>query len=76
MLGDDQLQHGVAEELEALIIKVMPLGFVPEARMSERLGEQQRVAKFVADAFLELVQRRKRIAFAAIFQKPTPARYF
>ncbi len=56
MLRDDELEHGIAEKLEPLIIEVMPLRFVAEARMRHRFCEQKRIAKLMADAFLERVQ--------------------
>ena len=49
LVGDDELQHGVAQELEALIIEMMALRFVPETGMGQCLSQQQGIAKFVAD---------------------------
>jgi hypothetical protein len=37
MLREDQLQNRVSEELETLIVKMMALGFVPEAGVGEGL---------------------------------------
>ena len=37
MFGDDKLENGVSEKFQTLIIKMMPLRFVPETGMSERL---------------------------------------
>jgi hypothetical protein len=53
MFGDDKLQNGVTEEFQTLIIKMVPLCFVPETGMSERLGQQKRIAELITDAFLE-----------------------
>ncbi len=53
MLGDDELEHSVAEELEALVIEMVPLGFVPQAGMRHRFREKKRIAKLMADSFLE-----------------------
>jgi hypothetical protein len=33
VFGKDQLEHSVAEEFQALIIEMMPLGFVSKARV-------------------------------------------
>jgi hypothetical protein len=55
MLGHDELQDGVAEKFEPLIIEMMPLGFVAEAWMRQRLGQEKRIAKLMADAFLERI---------------------
>lgn len=41
MLRDDQLQNGVAEKFQALIIEMMALGFVPQARVGQRFREQK-----------------------------------
>ncbi len=55
MLRHDELQNGVTEKLEPLIIEMMPLRFVTKTRMRQRFREQKRVPKFVADAFLEWI---------------------
>src|SRR5437763_12259653 len=60
ILGDNELEDGVTEKFQALIIKMITLGFVAETRVSERLRQQQRIAKLVTDAFL---QRTHLIAF-------------
>jgi hypothetical protein len=45
MLGDHELQHGIAKKLQPLIVEVMPLRLVPEARVRQRFREQQGIAK-------------------------------
>src|SRR4051812_25481203 len=55
MLRDDELEDGIAEVLEPLIVEMMPMRFVAETRMSQRLGQQQRVAELVADTFFKRV---------------------
>ena len=55
MLGDDQLENRVSQKLEPLIIEMMPVRFVPETRVRQRLRKQERVAKFVADPFLQWI---------------------
>lgn len=62
MLGHEQLQNGVAEKFETLIIKMVALGFVPETRMRERFREQKRVPKFVADSLLEWIHATSNLA--------------
>ena len=60
MLRDDELQDRIAEKFEALIIELRPLFFVRDARMSERFGEQLRIAKLIADAFFERMHEGNR----------------
>ena len=50
ILRKDELQHGVAEEFEPLIVEMMALRLVTEAGMGERFRQQQGVAKFVFEA--------------------------
>ena len=51
--GDDKLQNGVAKKLQTLIIQVIQLHLVSHTRMRERLCQEERISKFVADAFFE-----------------------
>jgi hypothetical protein len=53
ILGDDELENGVPEKLEPLIIKMIALRLVTETGMSQRLRQQKRIAKLITDAFLE-----------------------
>ncbi len=57
MLGHNKLQDGVAQKLEALIIEMFPLRFMPDTGMRQRLRQQQRITKLVTDAFLERTHR-------------------
>src|SRR5205814_5035089 len=52
IFSDDELEHRIAKELQPLIIKVITLRFVPQARMRECFSQQKRVAKLIADKFL------------------------
>jgi hypothetical protein len=52
IFSDDELEHRIAEKLQTLIVKVITLRFVSQARVCERFGQQKRVAKLVADTFL------------------------
>ena len=38
IFSDDELEHGIAEELQALIIKVITLRFVAQAGVRKRFG--------------------------------------
>ena len=51
MLAEQELQHGVAEVFEPLVVEVNLLRLVAEAGVRERLGQQERVAKLIADTF-------------------------
>ena len=74
MLCHHQLKHGIAEKLETLIIEMMPLRFVPEARVRERFREQERIAEFVADALLERVQAANPTQSSLPFPEVAPFR--
>lgn len=52
-LGEDELNDGVAQELEALIVEVRLLRFVSQAGMSERFREEQGVPELVVNLLLE-----------------------
>ena len=49
----DELQNSVAEEFQALIIKMFALQFVSDTGMRQRLCQKERVTKFVPDSFFE-----------------------
>ena len=53
LVGEDQLDHGVAEKFEPLVIEVRLVGLVGEARVGERFGQEERITKLVSDAFFE-----------------------
>lgn len=55
MFGNDELKNSVAEKFQALIIEPLPLRLVAHAGMSQRLGQKERIAEFVINAFLEWV---------------------
>ncbi len=77
MLGEDELQDGVAEEFEALIVEMMALGFVSETGVSQRFREQQGIAEFVFEALFEWVHAgRTRALFTPTigWQMPTRQR--
>ena len=52
MFGKDQLKDSVSKEFQALIVEMMPLGLVPQARMGQGFRQQERISKLVADALL------------------------
>jgi hypothetical protein len=53
MFGDDKLENGVTEKFQTLIIKMMPLRFVADTGMSERLRQEKRIPELVTNPFLE-----------------------
>jgi hypothetical protein len=57
-LRKEELEHGITEEFEALIIRKGVLAFVPEARMSECLSEKRGIPECVTeDGFEEFHDR-------------------
>ena len=58
MLRHDQLEDGVAQELEALIIEMLLLLFVSNARMSQGLGQEMWIPKLITDALFERMHVR------------------
>ena len=50
MLSKNDLENCVTEELETLIIEMMPLRLVAEARMGQSLGQEKRISEFVSDS--------------------------
>jgi len=57
MFRHDELEDGVTQELEPLIVEVMSLRLVAETRMRQRFREEERIAKLVTDSFLEWIHR-------------------
>ena len=55
IFGEDELEDGVAEEFEALVVKVMPLGLVPETGVRERFREEEGIPELVFDALFERI---------------------
>jgi len=53
MLGHDELQDGVAEKFEALVIEMFFLSFGRNARMSQRLDEQTDITELITDALFQ-----------------------
>jgi hypothetical protein len=50
MLSKNDLENRVTEELETLIIEMMSLRLVAEARMGQSLGQEKRISEFVSDS--------------------------
>jgi len=46
------LENRVTEKLETLIIEVMSLRLVAEARMCQSLCQEKRISEFVSDSLL------------------------
>jgi hypothetical protein len=50
---EDELQHGVPEKFQPLIVRRWRAGFVRDGRMRQRQPQQPLVAERVAEACLE-----------------------
>src|SRR4029077_3557369 len=50
---DDQLKDRVSQKFQTLVIKMISLRLVGQARMGQRLRQQKRIAKLITDAFFE-----------------------
>ena len=53
ILGNNELENGVAEKLQALIIKMIPLRLMAQAGVRERFRQQKRIAELVTNVFFE-----------------------
>ena len=59
-IGDDEAEHGVAEELERLVVDDAAGGVLVRARsVRQRVLEQAEVAELVVDAFFERAERSR-----------------
>jgi hypothetical protein len=58
MFGNGDLDHGIAEKLEALVVERKTFSFEGNARVGERLGEEKAVAEFVDNPLLERIHDR------------------
>jgi hypothetical protein len=58
MLRHDQLEDGVAQEFEALIIEMLLLFFVSNARMGQGLSQELGIPKLITDALFERMHVR------------------
>ena len=67
--GDNELQHGVPKKFEALVIEMMPVRFVSETRVSQRLRQQKRIAEFVTDTFLKWMHAMLKVFVARRFSR-------
>jgi hypothetical protein len=65
-IGQDELQHGVAEKLEALVVVVaLRTALVGDGRMGEGFDEELVVFEFVVDGPLQFLELHGgRVAFA------------
>ena len=50
VFSKNDLEDRVTEKLETLIIEMMSLRLVAEARMGQSLGQEKRVSEFVSDS--------------------------
>jgi hypothetical protein len=55
MLGNHELEHRIAQELEALVIEMIAMRLVAQTGMRKRLRQQQRIPKLVTNPFFERV---------------------
>ena len=70
MLRHYELQDRIAEKLQALIIEMMLLGLMSDARMRERFRQQERIAELVTNAVFERVHlERKSLSEGLDFSK-------
>jgi len=58
MLRHDQLEDRISQKLKALVIEVLFLFFVSNARMSEGLSQEMRIPKLITDALFERMHVR------------------
>ena len=61
VVGDDELQDRVTKEFEPLVVEVEGLALEREAGVGEGFGEEERIAKLIADAPLEGIHVRGEI---------------
>jgi hypothetical protein len=53
MLAEEQLEDGIAEVFEPLVVEVDLLCLVTQARVRQCLGQEQRIAELITDLFFE-----------------------
>lgn len=68
VLGDDQLDDGVAEELQALVVKCVGLALKRNAGVCQRLRKQQGVAELVSQPSLQRVHHFGRPAARVVIR--------
>src|SRR5205085_8961450 len=70
MLRYDKLQNRIAKKFQTLIVEMIPLCLMSQARMRERLRQQERIAELVTDAVFERIHgRAKAYANVLIFPR-------
>ena len=62
MFGHDQLNDGVAEEFQALIVEGIALALERDARMGHGFGQKQTVAKLVTKPTFDRIHDRSGMA--------------
>ena len=60
MFGKDQLQDGVAQEFEPLIVKMMPLRLVAQARVGQSFRKQKGIAEFILNPLFQRIHKARR----------------
>ena len=72
MFGDHELQYGVTQKLQTLIVEIMELCLVSDAGMGQCFREEERVSEFITNAVFERIHvGRKPTITETVFQ-PTP----
>ena len=56
---EDELKDRVSQEFQALIVEVVALRLMPEARMSQRFRQEERIAKLVPQSLFERIHERR-----------------
>ena len=57
MLRKDDLQNRVSKKFEALVVEVVPLGFMTQTRVSERFRQEKGVTELVLDPLFERIHQ-------------------
>ena len=71
MFGDDELQYGVTQKFQPLIIEIMKLGLVSNTRMGQRFREEERISELITNAFFERSHLGGSLRQAKRFFQPT-----
>lgn len=69
LLGYHQLENGIAQEFQTLVIEMMLLGLVSQAWMGERFREQERIAELVSNAVFQRIHDEQRLRDCPGFSK-------
>jgi hypothetical protein len=59
MVGNDELENGIPQKLQTLIVKVKRFALEGEAGMGECLGEKEGITELVANVAFERIHVRR-----------------